>query len=223
MAAQPTVAELLAQIQALQEQVTALAAAAAAAALTAPAAPAPIVFADTPQSLDVENLIDYGTKRGSEIFKQGCAALDDKALTDGFNMSMDQVVIFVEALQRQCKEMGWDKGPKNITSFLNQDGVAVDIIKNFGQVDEASLHTACERFCTAAGVDSQTRAKQNNTMMSICLEKLLTAEAQARLLTYRKDFLIEGVKCTPLMYKVIMRLATIDARTYRSWERTQAR
>jgi hypothetical protein len=205
------VAELLAQIQALQEQVTALAAAAAAAAPTAPAAPAPIVFADTPQSLDVENLIDYGTKRGSEIFKQGCAALDDKSLTDGFNMSMDQVVIFVEALQRRCKEMGWDKGSRNITSFLNRDGVAVDIIKNYGQVDEASLRTACERFCSTAGVDSQTRAKQNNTMMSICLGKSLTAEAQARLLTYRKDFLIEGVECAPLMYKVIMRLATIDS------------
>jgi hypothetical protein len=99
MAAQPTVAELLAQIQALQGQVATLAAATAAAAPTAPAAPAPIVFADTPQSLDVENLIDYGMKRGSEIFKQGCAALDDKSLTDGFNMSVDQVVIFVEALQ----------------------------------------------------------------------------------------------------------------------------
>lgn len=209
MAAQPTVAELLAQIQALQGQVNALTAAAA--APTAPVAPTTIVFADTPQSLDVENVIDYGTKRGSEIFKQGCAALDDKSLTEGFNMTADQVVIFVEALQRRCKEMGWDKGSKNITSFLNRDGVAVDIIKNYGQVDEASLRTACARFCSAAGVDSQSRARQNNTMMSICLGKSLSAEAQTRLLTYRKDFIIEGVECAPLMYKVIMRLATIDS------------
>ncbi len=36
-------------------------------------------------------------------------------------------------------------------------------------------------------------------------------EAQARLLTYRKDFLINGVKCAPLMYKVIMQLATINS------------
>jgi hypothetical protein len=141
MAAQPTVAELIAQIQALQGQVNALTAAAAAPA--APVAPTPVVFADTPQSLDVENVIDYGTKRGSEIFKQGCAALDDKSLTDGFNMTADQVVIFVEALQRRRKEMGWDKGSKNITLFLNRDGVAIDIIKNCGQVDEASLHRLC--------------------------------------------------------------------------------
>ncbi len=48
-------------------------------------------------------------------------------------------------------------------------------------------------------------------MMGICLFKLLTAEAQARLLTYRKDYLIDEVECALLMYKVIMRLATIDS------------
>jgi hypothetical protein len=63
----------------------------------------------------------------------------------------------------------------------------------------------------AAGADSKTRARQNNTMMSICLAKSLTAEAQARLLTYRNDFLIEDVECAPLKYKVIMRLVTIDS------------
>ncbi len=48
-------------------------------------------------------------------------------------------------------------------------------------------------------------------MMGICLLKLLTGEAQARLLTYHKDYLIDEVECAPLMYKVIMRLATIDS------------
>jgi hypothetical protein len=48
-------------------------------------------------------------------------------------------------------------------------------------------------------------------MMSICLTKSFTADAQARLLTYRKDYLIGNVECAPLMYKVIMRLATIDS------------
>ncbi len=92
MADQPTVAELLTQIQALQNQVNLLAAAVAA---PTPAATAPVIFADTPQTLEVKNLIDYGTKRGTEIFKQGCAPLDDKSLTDGFNMTPNQTVIFV--------------------------------------------------------------------------------------------------------------------------------
>ena len=59
--------------------------------------------------------------------------------------------------------------------------------------------------------NSKTRARQNNTMMSICLAESLMAEAQARLLTYRNDFLIQDVECAPLKYKVIMHLATIDS------------
>ncbi len=47
-------------------------------------------------------------------------------------------------------------------------------------------------------------------MMAICLSKLLTSNAQARLLTYRNEFTFDGVEYPPLMYKVIMRLATID-------------
>jgi len=161
--------------------------------------------------LEVDNLIDYATKRGAEIYKQGCAPLDDKSLTEGFNMTPDQTVTFVEAFQRRSTEMGWNAGTKGITSFANKDGETVDIIKSYGRIDEATLKSACERFCKAGEADAKSRAKQNNTMMSICLLKSLTAEAQARLLTYRKDYLIDEVECAPLMYKVIMRLATIDS------------
>ena len=60
-----------------------------------------VVFADTPQTLEVENLIDYRTKSRTEIYKQGCAPFDDKSLTNGFNMTPDQTVTFIEALQRR--------------------------------------------------------------------------------------------------------------------------
>jgi hypothetical protein len=48
-------------------------------------------------------------------------------------------------------------------------------------------------------------------MMSICLTKLLMADVQARLLTYRNKYMFDGVKYTPLMSKIIMRLATINS------------
>jgi hypothetical protein len=57
-----------------------------------------ITFADTPQSLNADDLIDYSTKRGSSIYEQGCKALDDKALTGGFGMTTDQTVVLVEPL-----------------------------------------------------------------------------------------------------------------------------
>jgi hypothetical protein len=50
-------------------------------------------------------------------------------------------------------------------------------------------------------------------MISICLAKLLTVDAQAKLLTYRNKYTFNGVEYAPLMYKIIMHLAVIDSVT----------
>ena len=47
----------------------------------------------------------------------------------------------------------------------------------------------------------------------MCLNKLLMASAKASLLTYRNEYTFDGVKYAPLMYKIIMRFATIDSVT----------
>jgi hypothetical protein len=205
---QPTVEELMTLIQNLQGQVAALTQAQANALN---ANPAPVAFADTPGTLGVEAIIDYKTKQGTAIYDKGCEPLDDKALTDGFDMSLNQTVVFVEALHRKATQMGWNQGTKNITSFINRDGKTIDIIKEYGQIDEATLKTQCERFCKVGGVDAQTRAKQNNTMMHSCLSKTLTASAQAKLLNCRDEYIFDGVEYAPLMYKIIMRLTTMDS------------
>jgi hypothetical protein len=82
MAATPTMADLQVLIVMLQAQVDALLEAA-----PAVAAPTPVVFADTPQTFNSDNLIDYLIKRGSRIYEQGCKALKDKALTNRFGMT----------------------------------------------------------------------------------------------------------------------------------------
>jgi hypothetical protein len=118
--------------------------------------------------------------------------------------------VFTEAFLNRATAMEWNKGSKQITTFNNSSGVAVDIIKCYGQIDEAMLKTGCERFCKTGKVDAESRAKQNNTMMSMCLNKLLMATAKASLLTYRAEYTFDDVEYAPLMYKFIMRLATID-------------
>jgi hypothetical protein len=50
-------------------------------------------------------------------------------------------------------------------------------------------------------------------MMAICLAISLMAEAQARLLTYCNKYTLNSVEYAPLMYKIIMRLATINSVT----------
>jgi hypothetical protein len=75
----PTAAELMAIITQLQAQIVALQNVAPAAAAAPPAGAAPVVFANMPQTLGADDLINYLTKQGSAIFKQGCKALDNKA------------------------------------------------------------------------------------------------------------------------------------------------
>jgi hypothetical protein len=203
----------MAIITMLQAQIVALQNAGPVAAAAPPAGAATMVFADTPQMLGANDLIDYLTKRGSIIFEQRCKPLDDKALTDGFSMTPDQTVIFVKAFHRRAMTMGWNQGTRQITSFANSAGRQVNIIKSYGQINEANLKSACERFCKPGEVNTQTCAKQSNTMMSICLTKSFTADAQARLLTYRNKCTFDGVEYALLMYKIIMHLATIDSVT----------
>ncbi len=100
----------MAIIATLQVQVAAFQNASPAATASPPAGAAPVIFADMPQTLGTYDRIDYLTKRESAIFEQGCKALDNKAFTDGFAMTPDQTVIFVEAFHRCATAMGWNQG-----------------------------------------------------------------------------------------------------------------
>ena len=48
-------------------------------------------------------------------------------------------------------------------------------------------------------------------MMSMCLANSLSKTAKETLLTYENEYIFDNVEYAPLMYKVIMRLATIDS------------
>jgi hypothetical protein len=164
-----------------------------------PGTAAVVTFADTPQTLNANDLLDYSTKRGSSIYEQGCKALDCKTLAGGFGMTTDQTVVFVEAVSRCATTMGWNKDTKQITTFTNRGGTPVDLIKCYGQINKATLKMACERFCKAVEADAESCAKQNNRMMAILLASSLMAEAQARLLTYRNEYTFDGVEYAPLL------------------------
>ena len=119
-AAALTPAELQALILQLQSQVATL----TSGATPAGPAPAAIVFADTPQSLYANDLLDFSTKRESSIYEQGCKTLDDTALTDGFKMTPNLTVVFVESLTRSATAMGWNAGSKQITTFRQKEDKA---------------------------------------------------------------------------------------------------
>jgi hypothetical protein len=147
----PTVANLEALITTLQAEVSALTAAA-----PGPATTTAVVFANTSQLLNSNNLIDYLTKKGESIYKEGSKALKDKALTEGFRMTPGQTVVFIEALICRATAMGWNAGAMQITSHNNADGQAIEVIKCYDQIDAAALKKSCEHFCKAREADAES-------------------------------------------------------------------
>jgi hypothetical protein len=97
---------------------------------------------------DVMGLINYSSKLGQSIYKQGC---EKRTKDEGFPMTPAMTVAFVRAFKNQCSIMGWNQGPLNITKFINSSNVVVDIVKSYGQINEATLKAGCDTFCDAAG------------------------------------------------------------------------
>eukprot|EP00804_Cyclotella_cryptica_P030718 CCRYP_009136-RA/>CCRYP_009136-RA protein AED:0.27 eAED:0.27 QI:0/-1/0/1/-1/1/1/0/399 len=178
-----------------------------------PAAAAPptatVAFTTSPGVAAVEELIDYTTKHGVNLYEQGT-----KAFRTPFSMKASQVVIFEKELQDGASMMGWDNGAQNILKFTNKDSRQISLIAEYGQIDAEILKAACQPFIT--GINSDKQAAQNNEQMWRCLYNSLTKEAKATLLTYRQDYELmvngEPKPVAPLMYKTIMRLATLDGK-----------
>ena len=126
-------------------------------------------------------------------------------------MTPATTVAFVKAFENRCNIMGWNSGTQNVTKFLNQDNVMIDIVKNYGQIAEQDLKVGCETFCRVGGTSHQARATQNNHMMAQCLTKSLTSAAKTRLKVFQSQYTFDGVENGPLIYKKIMQLATIDS------------
>jgi hypothetical protein len=140
----PTVADLQVLIQTLQAQNALLQAALS--AVPAAGAAAVVTFADTPQMLNANDLLNYSTKRGSSIYEKGCKALDNKAFAGGFGMTTDQTVVFLK--QSLVAPLQWDgaRAHRKSLPLPKSGGTPVDLIKCYGKINKATLNIACKRF-----------------------------------------------------------------------------
>jgi hypothetical protein len=220
----PTIQQVMAQVTALQGQLATLQNKnvllqtqlntlqnAGAAQQQAPAQqniPEAASFALTPATADLVGLIDYSSTLGQSIYKQGCNKL---TYDEGFPMTPATIMAFVKAFKNRCTIMGWNQGAQNVTKFTSQKVVLVNVVKNYGQIDKATLKVGCEVFCRVGGANFPSRTTQNNHTMAQFLKKSLTMVALAHLKPYQSQYLFDRVEYGPLMYKIIMRLATINS------------
>ncbi len=120
----------------------------------------PTAFSLTPTATNLEGLIDYSSKLGQSIYKQGCKKLTED---EGFQMMPSTNAAFVKIFKNHCSIMGWNQGAMGITNFPKQQGVTINIVKNYGQVDEPVLNAHWDEFCKATGVKFEMRAAKTIT------------------------------------------------------------
>jgi hypothetical protein len=77
---------------------------------------APPSFALTPATTNLVGLINYSSKLGQLIYKQGCKKLTED---NKFPMTPTTTVAFVKAFENRCTIMGWNQGIQSITKFTN--------------------------------------------------------------------------------------------------------
>ncbi len=54
-------------------------------------------------------------------------------------MTPSTTAVFVKTFKNCCSIMEWNQGAMGITKFPNQQGVTIDIVKKYGQIDKPTL------------------------------------------------------------------------------------
>jgi hypothetical protein len=85
------------------------------AGVAAPVAPQAPTFALTPATSNLMGLLDYSSKLGGHIYKEGCKKLTDD---EGFVMTPATTAAFVKVFANRCSVMGWNQGTQGITILI---------------------------------------------------------------------------------------------------------
>ena len=176
----------------------------------------PPAFAATPGTAKVTELIDYSTRYGAGIFAEGSKSLyedDDHK----FNLDNSRALTFIRDVKARVKKMGWDNPTQGITTY-QVDGSATDLIEKYGLIKSDDIKTQSEPYYTSTGAKHNQRAAQNNAQWAEMLMSSLSTEAKEQVALYEKEYELddgtgEKVIVAALLYKVIMRLTTLDTKT----------
>ena len=163
----PSNAELAQQIQALTNILVNLANAISAVtqgATPAAAAPSSVGFATSPGLAAVKELIDYMTKHGASLHKQGTKAFGLSLQYEGKSSGH----IWKRA-SRQGKHDGMGKRCAKHPQVHKQGRQDNPPNCQIWPIDAETLQSACENFIQGNGINSSKQATQKNEQMWHCL------------------------------------------------------
>jgi hypothetical protein len=137
----------------------------------------PVQFAYTPGTYGAAaTLIDYNTTNGAKIQKSATEKLDVLHDLDTENLND-----FLESFRTRAIAQGWF----HTLLTVNQNGVAMNFIDNYGVLSYASIEAHANTY-----MFRETRAAQDSHNCFCCLEASLTKDARTTLYAERDKYTI---------------------------------
>ncbi len=176
-------------------------------------APTSAIYARTPDLRDKTNLYDYGNTEDRNIYEDSRSSVlsRDKC----FDAMVEQLMPFINALNRRATEMGWNDAtnPQQITLFdipHHSATAQINLVTSYGCISLTNFRTQCALFTIGSNANQQ--ASQNNQMLQECIWNSITPLVQRRLAQYKTEYTLVHHLCGPLFLKVIIRISTMDSR-----------
>jgi hypothetical protein len=181
-------------------------------------APAPTAtFAATPGTHNKADIIDYSTRTGTALYEQGIKSLYEDE--EKFNLQNDKAPALIREVKARVEKMGWNDATQGITTYL-VNGNSVDLVENYGLIPMNEIKDQSKPWYEHNGAKKQQRAAQNNAQMFEMLMNSLSTSAKEQIAVYKDEYMLSDANTPPslvgnaaALYKVIMRLTTLDTKS----------
>ncbi len=145
-------------------------------------------FCTTPSVHNIDQLMDYTTEDGSNLYKLASMPLKTK-----FDLPAANTLVFIDQLRDRAQVVGWDAGSYQITSTKYNVATAgnpphlKDLFTQYGQI---LVDTICTKVITwkPGEVKANSRSTQNNMEFYKCLMDFLPDEACLRILPHQHEY-----------------------------------
>jgi hypothetical protein len=125
----------------------------------------------------------------------------------------------VREVKARAEKMGWTNETQGVTTY-QVDGENINLIKNYGLIPMSEIQDQSKPWYEVTGVQVNQCAAQNNTQIFEMLMNSITQSAKNQVQVYKDEYLLSNagtpekkVGNAAALYKVIMRLTTLDTKS----------
>lgn len=162
------------------------------------------VFARSPALLIGDNLLDYRTPEGMEVYKEGKKSLHPERKMK-FGLSHEDKTLLIKELQERCDEMGM----RYLFEVHQNPNVPISTVDDMLTTPGVIPLGRCKTYALWH-VNSETRADQDNHIIYKALRGSMTREALAVIDKKKKEYTIRGHPSAIYFLKIYIQQSALD-------------